>query len=89
MTTIAFIGLGIMGRPCPCTSPNAGFDVAASPSQPERLQPLVDAGGRGAGSIAEAVKGADVVAVMVPDSPDVEGVLAGEDGIWRTPSPAP
>ena len=83
MTTIAFIGLGIMGQPMSIHLQNAGFDVCGVNLSPERLQPLVDAGGRGAGSIAEAVKGADVVAVMVPDSPDVEGVLAGEGGVFE------
>ena len=39
------------------------------PARPTRTKPLVEAGGRAAASIAEAVKDADVVAVMVPDSP--------------------
>ncbi|HVK27357.1 MAG TPA: NAD-binding protein, partial [Nocardioides sp.] len=37
---------------------------------------------RAADSIADAVKDADVVCVMVPDSPDVEAVLAGEGGVF-------
>ena len=45
-----------------------------------KTQPLVDAGGRAAASVAEAVSGAEVVAVMVPDSPDVRDVLAGSSG---------
>ena len=74
MTTIAFIGLGIMGSPMAVHLQNAGLRRrAATTAQPERTQPLVDAGGRGRDSIAEAVKDADVVAVMVPDSPDVAG----------------
>lgn len=87
MTTIAFIGLGIMGQPMSVHLQNAGFDVCGVNLDPARLQPLVDAGGRAAGSIAEAVKGADMVAVMVPDSPDVEQVLAGEDGVFEHASP--
>jgi len=87
MTTIAFIGLGIMGQPMSVHLQNAGFDVCGVNLDPARLQPLVDAGGRAAGSIAEAVKGADVVAVMVPDSPDVEQVLAGEDGVFEHATP--
>jgi 2-hydroxy-3-oxopropionate reductase len=82
MTTIAFVGLGIMGQPMSVNLQNAGFDVCGMNPSHERTTPLVDAGGRSATSIAEAVKGADVVAVMVPDSPDVEQVLAGEGGVF-------
>ena len=82
MSTIAFIGLGIMGSPMAVHLQNAGHDVVGNNLHPGRGADLVAAGGREAGSIAEAVKGADVVAVMVPDSPDVEGVLTGEDGVF-------
>jgi len=87
MTTIAFIGLGIMGQPMSVHLQKAGFDVCGVNLSPERLQPLVEAGGRAAGTIGEAVKGADVVAVMVPDSPDVEQVLAGEGGVFENAEP--
>ncbi len=87
MTTIAFVGLGIMGQPMSVRLQEAGFDVCGVNLTPERVQPLVDAGGRSAGSIAEAMKGADVVAVMVPDSPDVEEVLAGEGGVFEHAEP--
>jgi 2-hydroxy-3-oxopropionate reductase len=87
MTTIAFIGLGIMGQPMSIHLQKAGFDVCGVNLSPERLQPLVDAGGRAASSISEAVKGADVVAVMVPDSPDVEQVLTGDGGVFDNAQP--
>jgi 2-hydroxy-3-oxopropionate reductase len=86
-STIAFIGLGIMGQPMSIHLQKAGHDVCGVNLSPERLQPLIEAGGRGAATIAEAVKGADVVAVMVPDSPDVEGVLTGEDGVFAHAEP--
>jgi 2-hydroxy-3-oxopropionate reductase len=86
-STIAFIGLGIMGQPMSIHLQKAGHDVCGVNLSPERLQPLIEAGGRGAGTIAEAVKGADVVAVMVPDSPDVEGVLTGDDGVFAHAEP--
>lgn len=82
MTTIAFIGLGIMGSPMSVHLANAGYDVVGFAPHPEHAKALVAAGGRAAGSIAEAVKGVDVVAVMVPDSPDVQQVLAGEEGVF-------
>jgi 2-hydroxy-3-oxopropionate reductase len=80
--TIAFIGLGIMGSPMAVHLQNAGFDVVGYNLHADRTRPLVAAGGRAAGSIAEAVKVADVVAVMVPDSPDVQVVLTGEGGVF-------
>jgi 2-hydroxy-3-oxopropionate reductase len=48
------------------------------------VQALVDAGGRGAGSVAEAVRDADVIITMVPDSPDVEAVTGGDDGVFAS-----
>ncbi len=82
MSTIAFIGLGIMGSPMAVHLQNAGHDVVGYNLHPEKTKPLVDAGGSAAASIAEAVRDAEVVAVMVPDSPDVQDVLLGEDGVF-------
>lgn len=82
MTSIAFIGLGIMGSPMACHLAAAGHEVTGYNRSPEKTKPLVDAGGSAAGSIAEAVEGKDVVCLMVPDSPDVEDVLTGEDGVF-------
>ena len=87
MTTIAFIGLGIMGSPMSVHLAKAGYDVVGYNLSPDRYGPLVEAGGRGCDSIAEAVKAADVVAVMVPDSPDVQAVLLGEDGVFANAQP--
>jgi 2-hydroxy-3-oxopropionate reductase len=87
MTTIAFIGLGIMGSPMSVHLARAGYDVVGYNLTPDRTGPLEAAGGRAAGSAAEAVAEADVVAVMVPDSPDVQAVLTGEDGVFATAKP--
>jgi 2-hydroxy-3-oxopropionate reductase len=83
MTNIAFIGLGIMGSPMAVHLANAGHSVAGLDRSPERGAPLVEAGGRIATSVADAVKGADVICVMVPDSPDVEDVLTTEGGVFQ------
>lgn len=80
MTTVAFIGLGIMGGPMAGHLVNAGFDVVGYNRSQAKVDALVAAGGKGASSIADAVREADVVAIMVPDSPDVRQVLAGSDG---------
>jgi 2-hydroxy-3-oxopropionate reductase len=82
MTTVAFIGLGIMGGPMAANLVKAGYEVVGYNRSPAPVEKLVDAGGRGAGSVAEAVRGADVIITMVPDSPDVEAVATGEDGIF-------
>ena len=87
MSTIAFIGLGIMGSPMAVHLQNAGHDVVGYNRTPEKTQPLIAAGGRAAQSIADAVSGADVVCVMVPDSPDVRDVLVGEGGVFDTAQP--
>jgi len=82
MSTIAFIGLGIMGGPMAAHLVRAGHTVRGVNRSPEPVRRLVEAGGEDGGSVAEAVRDADVVITMVPDSPDVEAVALGEDGIY-------
>ena len=82
MTKIAFIGLGIMGGPMAANLVKAGFEVTGHNRSPAKVDQLVQAGGHGAKSIADSVRDADVVATMVPDSPDVRAVLTGEDGVF-------
>jgi 2-hydroxy-3-oxopropionate reductase len=82
MTTIAFIGLGIMGKPMAINLVKAGFDVVGYDVNQAAVEALTSAGGASAVGIAEAVKDADVVAIMVPDSPDVEDVLTAPDGVF-------
>lgn len=87
MSTIAFIGLGIMGGPMADHLVRAGHSVIGLDHAPERVARLVEAGGKAADSIGQAVKGADVVAIMVPDSPDVQSVLLGDDGVFAHAQP--
>jgi 2-hydroxy-3-oxopropionate reductase len=82
MPTVGFIGLGIMGGPMAANLVKAGFDVVGYNLSPQPVQRLVEQGGRGADSLAAAVREADVVITMVPDSPDVEKVALGDDGIY-------
>ena len=88
MTTVGFIGLGIMGGPMAANLVKAGFDVIGYNRGPEPTRRLVEQGGRGADSLAEAVRDADVVVTMLPDSSDVEAVALGEDGIYAHAKPA-
>ena len=87
MTNIAFIGLGIMGSPMAVHLAKAGHQVAGYNRSPDKTAPLVAEGGRAAESIADAVRDAEVVCVMVPDSPDVLDVLTGEDGVFDNAKP--
>jgi 2-hydroxy-3-oxopropionate reductase len=85
--TVGFIGLGIMGGPMAANLVKAGFDVVGHNRSPEPVRRLVEQGGRGADGLADAVRDADVVVTMVPDSPDVEAVALGEDGIYAHAKP--
>lgn len=82
MTTVTVIGLGIMGLPMAKNLVNAGYDVVGFNRSQDKIDQLVEAGGKGASSVAGSVTDADVVITMVPDSPDVEGVVTGEDGVF-------
>jgi 2-hydroxy-3-oxopropionate reductase len=84
MATVGFIGLGTMGLPMSRNLLNAGYDVAGFNRSPHRTAALAEAGGRGTASIAEAVTGAQVVATMLPDSPDVQAVLTGPGGVFES-----
>ena len=87
MSTIAFIGLGTMGSPMAVNMQQAGYTVRGYNRTPEKTRALVEAGGTASSSIAEAVEGAEVVCLMVPDTPDVEAVLRGEDGVLEHAEP--
>ena len=80
MTNIGFIGLGTMGRPMAGHLLAAGHrlllhDVA--PVAPE----LIAAGGIPCNSGKQVAEEADAVIIMVPDTPHVEAVLFGKDGV--------
>lgn len=82
MSNVAVIGLGIMGLPMAINLVKAGHTVTGFNRSQDKIDKLVSEGGKGATSIADAVKEADVVITMVPDSPDVEGVVSGKDGVF-------
>ena len=78
--TVGFVGLGIMGGPMAANLVKAGFDVMGYNRSRGKVDRLVEAGGRGAASAAEAARDRDVVISMLPDSPDVEGFALGDTG---------
>ena len=81
MERIAFIGLGTMGAAMAANLRRAGFEVTAWNRTPGRTDDVVELGGREAGSPAEAARAADIAVVCVSDTPDVEAVLFGADGV--------
>ncbi|MPY99555.1 MAG: 2-hydroxy-3-oxopropionate reductase [Actinophytocola sp.] len=87
MTTVGFIGLGIMGGPMAANLVKAGFDVIGYNRSQPAVDKLVGQGGKAAGSVADAVRDADVVITMLPDSPDVEHVALGDDGVLANAKP--
>jgi 2-hydroxy-3-oxopropionate reductase len=87
MSSIGIVGLGIMGLPMMRNLMAAGHSVIGFDRNSESVAKLVEAGGRAAGSIAEAADGADVFITMLPDSPHVEDVVLGEGGLLETAAP--
>jgi 2-hydroxy-3-oxopropionate reductase len=84
MTAIGFIGLGVMGQPMAEHLIRAGHEVTVHNRSQAPVQALVAAGAKAGGSAADVAAAADVVITMVPDSPDVEAVVMGEDGVLST-----
>ena len=87
METIGFIGLGLMGRPMAKNLLKAGYPVVVHSRSRGPVDDLVAAGARAAASPAEVARHASRVITMVPDSPDVERVLEGPDGVFTTMQP--
>jgi 3-hydroxyisobutyrate dehydrogenase-like beta-hydroxyacid dehydrogenase len=82
---VAFLGLGIMGYPQAANLARAGFDLTVWNRTRETAERFAgEHGARVADSPADAAADADVVITMVPDSPEVEAVLFGDDGIATT-----
>jgi 3-hydroxyisobutyrate dehydrogenase len=81
METIGFIGLGIMGQPMCTNLLKAGFSVTAWNRSPARLGPVLDAGAQAAASPKEVAENSDIIITIVSDSPDVEQVILGENGV--------
>lgn len=78
---VGFIGLGIMGRGMTRNLLKAGFDVTVWNRTASRIEELVADGAKGASSPAELAKNCEVIFCCVSDTPDVEAVLVGENGV--------
>lgn len=77
---IGFVGLGTMGAPMARRLVEAGHEVTVHNRTREREEPLAAAGAARAASPREAAQGAELVIVIVADTPDVREVVLGEHG---------
>ena len=80
MTTLGFIGLGIMGAPMAGHLIAAGHTVYLN-TRSTVPAALLDAGGKACASAQEVAQKADIIFLMLPDTPDVEAVLFGAHGV--------
>lgn len=81
MAQIGFIGIGIMGKPMAGHLLAAGHTVNAYDRNVDALNELASKGAVVCHSSKEVAASSDVIIVMVPDTPDVEAVLFGPDGV--------
>ena len=80
MSKIGFVGLGIMGTPMAEHLIKAGHEVSLY-SLPSVPASLVEAGGKACASGKEVAQNADIVFIMVPDTPHVGAALFDANGI--------
>ncbi|UCH36116.1 MAG: NAD(P)-dependent oxidoreductase [Armatimonadota bacterium] len=80
-TTVGFIGLGHMGKPMARNLLQAGFPVVAHNRSRAPVEEVAKDGAQPAFSPREVAERSDIVITMLPDSPDVELVVLGADGV--------
>src|SRR5438477_5599619 len=78
---VGFIGLGIMGRPMALNLIKAGYKLVVTSRSKGPIDALAAAGAKAVSTPAEVAREADVIITMVPDTPDVELVIEGKNGI--------
>ena len=78
---IAFIGLGLMGRPMALNLEKAGAILTVNTRNPETLNAFDDLGVATAPTPADAAANADIVIICVANTEALENVLLGEDGV--------
>lgn len=79
--TIGVIGLGIMGRPMARNLLKAGFALTVHNRSRAAVEELAREGAQAARSPREVAGAVDIVLTILPDTPDVETVAHGADGI--------
>ncbi|MDD5762927.1 MAG: NAD(P)-dependent oxidoreductase [bacterium] len=87
MAKVGFIGLGIMGEPMCRNVIAKGHDVTVYNRTPAKMAPLVAAGAKASGSLADLVRVSDVTITMVSDPAAVRDVVTAKGGILSALSP--
>lgn len=87
MAVIGWIGLGNMGGPMTANLVKAGHDVRGFDLNPQALAAAEAKGVKPAGSIEDALSGADVVFTMLPKGEHAVAVYLGEGGVLASASP--
>lgn len=78
---IGFVGLGVMGKPMAKNLLAAGYLVTVWNRTRSRMDELLALGAKGADSPEEVAENCDIVITMLTDSPDVEEVILGSNGV--------
>jgi len=81
MAELGFIGLGIMGKPMASHLVKAGHTVHVCDLAEESVRHVCSLGGKACSCSKEIAQKSDIIFIMVPDTPDVETVLFGTDGV--------
>src|SRR5262245_1158163 len=79
--TVGMIGLGIMGKPMAKNLIKAGFPVVVHSRSQGPVDEVVGAGAKRGASPKDVTAQVDVLITMLPNSPEVEEVALGKDGI--------
>ncbi|GAB4519260.1 MAG: 2-hydroxy-3-oxopropionate reductase [Anaerolineae bacterium] len=85
--TVGFIGLGIMGKPMALNVLKAGFPLVVHNRSRGPVEELVAAGARDGGSPKGVAEQAEIILMCLPDSPDVQAVVEGPNGVFEGISP--
>ena len=81
MTRVGFVGLGTMGGAMAANAARGGFEVSAWNRTPGRAAELEELGATLRDSPAAVARASEITITMVADTPDVQAVLFGEDGV--------
>jgi 2-hydroxy-3-oxopropionate reductase len=86
-STIGFIGLGIMGKPMARNLLKAGYTLVVHNRSPGPVDELSREGAQPATGAKDVAGRGEIIITMLPDSPEVELVYAGEEGILSAVKP--
>jgi 3-hydroxyisobutyrate dehydrogenase len=87
MEKLGFIGLGLMGRGMAKNLLSSGFNLTVWNRTASRMSALVHAGASAASSPGEVAQQSDVIFICVSDTPDVEHIMLGEEGVLQAVRP--